>query len=1071
MPTDSRHRHLRRVAMPQRIITFAAAQPWECVYGFPWVNGGQGTGHITMATWTGAINSNWSNAGNWSGGILPSPTEGAAISAGNVTVDTTGLTASLVSVFINKTVDVGAGGGLTVGGVFEIFNGSSLVARNGGSVSANSYNVAGNLIVGGAGAAEASGTVTGAVNLSAASGKLTFNTTNALFLSQVISGAGSVEQKGPATTITLTGANTYSGATTISAGTLEVQNGNAIGNSSAVTVFSGGRLVVTASETIGSLAGPGSVLLANNSTLTTGGNNATTDFGGTISETGGIGNLTKIGTGTLVLHTGNTYSGTTTVSVGVLQIEEDSALGTTAGGTTVTGGAALQLIASSIADPIGEALTLNGTGISNGGALRNLSGTHTWTGGITLGSETRINSDTFTLSLNGGITGTNQNLILGAGINSTIAVNSAITTGSGTLTKDGTGTVILGGVNTYTGTTTVNDGDLFLRNGNAIADTSAVIVNAAGMLRHLEAETIGSLAGSGRVLVASNASLTTGADNTSTTFSGVIESFGGGFEKTGTGTFTLSGVNTYNAITRINNGTLALAGAGSIANSFELRLMAPGAIFDISAISGGVASIRDISFLGAGTINLGSKSLLVTHANGDFGTGTINGGAGANALTVTMDAAATGVSLAGLAFTTWTDGTDTIAITGNGLANTIFGSTRADSITAGAGNDTILGGGGNDIITGGADSDGIDGGSGADTALFSGARANYFVRSFVSNGQTFTQVSAASGTDGVDTLVSIEVLGFNNGAQAFGLAGIQQNLVSNMDGSFFDDVLFQNSATGQVAYVNMNAGAAGGFTNLLSTLPAGWRLVGSDDFTGDGRADTLIQDTNTGSIYTVNIASGAPVWGVVNVNLTASYRAIASGDVTRDGTTDVLVRDNTTGINYIADMEAGGTFGGWVLGTSLGIGWRTIGLGDFNRDGASDVLVQDIGSGTTYYRDIANGQWGTVSGAIGAQWVAREAADLNGDGYADVVFRNTSTSDIWWVDMLGGTNAGFNVIANGLAGWDVRGSADVDNDGYRDVIVQNLADGTTYFADMNNGTFGGFGTVSGALGTQWLAVA
>ncbi|MDP2800899.1 MAG: hypothetical protein Q8O26_03365, partial [Phreatobacter sp.] len=67
--------------------------------------------------------------------------------------------------------------------------------------------------------------------------------------------------------------------------------------------------------------------------------------------------------------------------------------------------------------------------------------------------------------------------------------------------------------------------------------------------------------------------------------------------------------------------------------------------------------------------------------------------------------------------------------------------------------------------------------------------------------------------------------------------------------------------------------------------------------------------------------------------------------------------------------------------------------------------------------------------------------------------------------------AGFNVIANGLAGWDVRGSADVDNDGWRDVIVQNLADGTTYFADMNNGVFGGFGTVSGALGTQWLAVA
>jgi hypothetical protein len=408
---------------------------------------------------------------------------------------------------------------------------------------------------------------------------------------------------------------------------------------------------------------------------------------------------------------------------------------------------------------------------------------------------------------------------------------------------------------------------------------------------------------------------------------------------------------------------------------------------------------------------------------------------------------------------------------GLGGDDVMFGGDGADTISGGAGHDVLFGEQGGDTMTGEAGNDNMDGGAGYDAALWSAARSNYFLRSFVSGGQVFTQVSAATGLDAVDTLVNVELLGFNSGAQLFGLAGIQQNLVSNMDGSLYDDVLFQNSATGQVAYVNMTAGAAGGFTNVLASLPAGWRLVGSDDFTGDGRADALVQDTNTGSIYTVNIASGAPVWGTVNTLLTSSYQAIASGDVTRDGTADVLVRDNATGQTFIADLNAGGTFGGWILGANLGTGWRTVGLGDFNRDGASDVLMQNTADGTTYYRDIANGQWGSVSGAIGSQWVAREAADLNGDGYADVVFRNTTTSDIWWVNMLGGANAGFNVIANALAGWEVRGSADVDNDGWRDVIVQNLADGTTYYADMNAGTFGGFGTVSGALGSQWLAVA
>jgi Ca2+-binding RTX toxin-like protein len=409
--------------------------------------------------------------------------------------------------------------------------------------------------------------------------------------------------------------------------------------------------------------------------------------------------------------------------------------------------------------------------------------------------------------------------------------------------------------------------------------------------------------------------------------------------------------------------------------------------------------------------------------------------------------------------------------TGGSGNDTILGNVADNALNGGGGNDVLVGAGGSDIITGGAGNDGIDGGTGTDAVLFSGARSNYFVRSFVSGGQTYTQVSAASGTDGADTLVNVEVLGFSNGAQAFGNAGIQQNLISNIDGSFFDDVLFQNSTTGQIIYQNMHAGTGSGFANVLGSLPAGWRLVGSDDFTGDGRADALVQDTNTGAIYTLNIASGAPVWGLVAGPMGTNFQAIASGDATRDGTVDVLVRDSATGQTYIADMEAGGSFGSWILGPNLGTGWRTVGLGDFNRDGASDMLVQNIADGTTYYRDVANNQWGTVAGPAGAQWVAREAADLNGDGYIDVVFRNTATSDIWWVNMLGGTNAGWNVVANGLAGWDIRGSADVDNDGHRDVIIQNLADGTTYYADMNAGTFAGWGTVSGAFGTQWLAVA
>ena len=93
-----------------------------------------------------------------------------------------------------------------------------------------------------------------------------------------------------------------------------------------------------------------------------------------ITQSGAAG-ITKTGAGTMVLSGSNTYTGTTTVSAGVLNIRHANALGTTAGNTTVASGAALQLQGGITVGA--EALSLNGTGVSNTGALRNISGNNT----------------------------------------------------------------------------------------------------------------------------------------------------------------------------------------------------------------------------------------------------------------------------------------------------------------------------------------------------------------------------------------------------------------------------------------------------------------------------------------------------------------------------------------------------------------------------------------------------------------------------------------------------------------------------------------------------------------------
>ena len=170
----------------------------------------------------------------------------------------------------------------------------------------------------------------------------------------------------------------------------------------------------------------------------------------------GASTLTKTGLGTLVLSGANTYAGVTTLTTGVLRVQSNAALGATAAGTTIATGTALEIDGSGLA--IAEPLTsVIGTGVSNAGALRNLANDNTWSGALVLGAGgARINSDAGTLTLAGGVTGNTRPLTVGGAGN--VTEQGVIATTSGSLTKDGTGTLTLSAANTYSGATTISAG-------------------------------------------------------------------------------------------------------------------------------------------------------------------------------------------------------------------------------------------------------------------------------------------------------------------------------------------------------------------------------------------------------------------------------------------------------------------------------------------------------------------------------------------------------------------------------------------------------------------------------------
>ncbi len=204
-------------------------------------------------------------------------------------------------------------------------------------------------------------------------------------------------------------------------------------------------------DTIGALITNGAVnssgAFVNNSsatpsTLTIGDNNATGNFSGVIENASASGlSIIKSGTGTQIFSGPNTFSGSTTVSTGILSYQN----GTAFGGNSpiiVNPGATAQ-VAGGITGGT-NTMTLSGSGAPNAtGALENVSGNNSFAGPIILNANSLISSDSNTLTLAGPISGSaNLNVVTGSA--GTVALTGASPAYAGTATVIGGSLMVAG---------------------------------------------------------------------------------------------------------------------------------------------------------------------------------------------------------------------------------------------------------------------------------------------------------------------------------------------------------------------------------------------------------------------------------------------------------------------------------------------------------------------------------------------------------------------------------------------------------------------------------------------------
>jgi T5SS/PEP-CTERM-associated repeat protein/autotransporter-associated beta strand protein len=748
---------------------------------------------------------------------------------------------------------------------------------------------------------------------------LTFDLANSYTYGGVISGSGTLGQIGNGTT-NLTGSNTYSGNTTVSAGTLNLGvTGAALkGNEVIVGVSGAGNLTVSAG---GKVTNNGDSYLGlnagSNGTVTVTGTNSKWNNGGTlfIGENG-MGNL-------MVSAGGNVTSvygivGDNTTANGMVTVTGANSKWNLQNTTLYVGeggnGTVNITSGGNVSSEVGEVGYMAGSNgavtVDGANSTWNLENSFlfigdTGNGTLTVSNGGQVLGDVAELAREPGSTGT----VTVSGANSTLVNTSNLidlvigNLGSGILTVSSGGLVTTGlalNISAYSG----SSGVVNLNSGGTIqaGNTSGIQTGTGNYAFNWGGGTV-QVTGSD-LTTSINATLmpdatpsTLDTNGFNATWSGVI-SGNDSFSKIGAGTLTLAGANTFSALVTIVNGTLAVSGPGTLGNTTNTVDVFSGATLNIAGSSSGVGvgTLTD-----NGSVALGANLTVGSdYTNPNFGSGnSFNGRAGVTG---------TGLILAG--------GNSALGVTGN-----VTGGNTATPVLAlpnihQGGNETldyaVVNTGTNGPVLRGALQTNVNGGHLTDARLSgTGVTASNYVPLAPGNSTSayaVTLTGSSAGALAANQTVAIVSNYGNVGPQKLQITGgnvyayaAAGNLATPLNlGNFHVGDTAQQTVPATNA-----AGASGGFTENLggSATGSSGNATGSGSFNGlaTGNSSTaLTASLNTAS---AGAKSGNVTYGFVSQALAGSglgNTTLASQTVALSGNVYLLAAASnvTTSVNF-----------------------------------------------------------------------------------------------------------------------------------------------------------------------------